>query len=172
MQDIQNGKPVEEITKVVTDISQSCNTALEIVNDFLLYDKIKSGKLLLESTPANIVHIVTDTLKPFYMQSRYKEITINVDMDIESKEDEDENDNNNNNNNNNSVRKGNNIHVDVHKFKQVLRNLFSNALKFTPKNGEITVRLKEKIGIINDQESVKHFVIEVVDTGAGISQRF
>ena len=34
------------------------------------------------------------------------------------------------------------IHVDVSKFSQVLRNLLSNALKFTPREGHVSVELE------------------------------
>ncbi len=46
---------------------------------------------------------------------------------------------------------------------QVINNLISNALKFTPDGGSITISISEKDGII---------LISVADTGVGIPQKF
>jgi len=53
--------------------------------------------------------------------------------------------------------------IDEYKFMQVINNLLSNALKFTPDNGSIEVR----VGRNND-----HVRIEVKDTGIGIPEEF
>lgn len=53
------------------------------------------------------------------------------------------------------------VNLDVNKFQQVINNLISNALKFTPDGGRISLRLQQ-------QES--QAVIEVADTGVGIPQ--
>src|SRR5207253_7910739 len=52
---------------------------------------------------------------------------------------------------------------DDTKFMQVINNLISNAIKFTPDGGEITVSLEEK------EETV---LITVADTGIGIPEKF
>jgi signal transduction histidine kinase len=52
------------------------------------------------------------------------------------------------------------IHADERKVKQVLLNLLSNALKFTPDGGEINIRAR-----IHDGETE----ISVMDTGVGIA---
>jgi signal transduction histidine kinase len=70
-----------------------------------------------------------------------------------------------------------NIHVDVNKFSQVLRNLVSNALKFTPRGGNVKLVSKlvnsvgdrvDTLGTSSDFEDV-YFRFEVHDTGPGIS---
>ncbi|MDP1659576.1 MAG: HAMP domain-containing sensor histidine kinase [Methylotenera sp.] len=53
------------------------------------------------------------------------------------------------------------MHVDIEKLRTILDNLISNAVKFTPNNGEIT---------INASQSKSMLTIEVKDTGQGISQ--
>ena len=52
------------------------------------------------------------------------------------------------------------VHADERKVKQVLLNLLSNALKFTPEGGRIDVRAQAKAGEVE---------ITVADTGVGIS---
>jgi CheY-like chemotaxis protein len=65
------------------------------------------------------------------------------------------------------------VNVDHFKMRQVLRNLISNAIKFTPNQGTITVQVKT---FQNQQFSTKHhnvnngFVrIEIKDSGVGIT---
>jgi len=51
------------------------------------------------------------------------------------------------------------VHADPKRLKQMLSNLVSNALKYSPPNSEI------KLNILNNDE---HVVIEVIDQGPGI----
>jgi two-component system sensor histidine kinase VicK len=53
--------------------------------------------------------------------------------------------------------------IDEYKFMQVINNLISNAIKFTPDNGKIEVRLSKKKDLVQ---------IEVKDTGIGIPEEF
>jgi len=53
------------------------------------------------------------------------------------------------------------IMVDAQRMKRVLLNLFTNAVEFTPKGGEIVVRV-----YVND---ANEFVVAVMDTGLGMS---
>ena len=55
------------------------------------------------------------------------------------------------------------LELDDFKFMQVSNNLISNAIKFTPDGGEITVALEEK------EDRV---LIRVADTGIGIPEKF
>lgn len=61
--------------------------------------------------------------------------------------------------------------VDIEKFERIFFNLMSNALKFTPANGRITVSLAvEPCGGVNDGQggSREQLVLQVADTGKGI----
>ena len=64
--------------------------------------------------------------------------------------------------------------VDPHKFKQVIRNLVSNALKFTPKQGCVTVSISfvstGEVGAVEGVDGNGIVIIDVTDTGAGISK--
>jgi signal transduction histidine kinase len=54
------------------------------------------------------------------------------------------------------------IQGDSDRLKQVFNNLLGNAVKFTPEKGKVTLRLTEK---------EDHILVEVIDTGIGISER-
>eukprot|EP01036_Dinobryon_divergens_P035963 gene35963-46708_t len=60
------------------------------------------------------------------------------------------------------------IDVDVNKVSQIIRNLVSNGLKFTPKNGTVNML----VDIVDEDHGgsfVKCLKVDVVDSGAGIS---
>jgi sensor histidine kinase regulating citrate/malate metabolism len=61
------------------------------------------------------------------------------------------------------------IFVDEHKLAQVVRNLVSNGLKFTPANGMVTITMS-LFQKQNGERSVYHLRLDVKDTGAGISE--
>ena len=70
------------------------------------------------------------------------------------------------------------IDTDRCKLTQVLRNLISNGLKFTPKGGQVTVSVKlvddgavTTTGVIEQKAgNQKSYVVAVTDTGVGISK--
>ena len=67
------------------------------------------------------------------------------------------------------------INVDKHRISQVIRNLLSNALKFTPNGGRVTVTASHIYDSITYKDGSRSGIqkllrIEVKDTGAGISE--
>jgi len=54
------------------------------------------------------------------------------------------------------------VSIDENKFRQVITNLVTNAFKFTPAGGKVTV----SVSYVKDHKQVR---IEVMDTGAGIA---
>ncbi|HZU23422.1 MAG TPA: sensor histidine kinase, partial [Terriglobales bacterium] len=110
---------------------------LQLVNDVLDLSKIEAGRLDLNRevfSAEAAVPEVTSTLSPLIQAKR-----IRLKIEIES---------------------GLLVYADRVRFKQVLYNLISNALKFTPAGGEVSVHGSRR------GESA---CIEVEDTGVGIS---
>ena len=114
------------------EIVESSESAVEVLNDLLNYDKIEVGTLKLEYTYFNVRDLVQRTVSMLQVQAQLKDINIQL---LQG---------------NPLERAGESPHEDlpledcmvvgdVARMGQVLRNLISNALKFTPSAGAVTV---------------------------------
>ncbi len=125
-------------------IHKSGSDLLQLINDILDLSKIEAGKvdLLVEEVPLD--SIVMDLTQLFSVVASEKEI-------------------------NYQTRIGNNlpkfIYTDKQRTEQVLKNLLSNAFKFTPKGGSVTIAFDNR-----DQFDRKRIGISVTDSGIGISK--
>lgn len=154
-----------EIKDGIKDSLESTEVAVGILNDCLDIDKISSGLLHCDLIPTSLGKFIKKTSRIFYGKS----VTKNVVFDY-------------------SICEQQNIidlviNIDPSKMAQVLRNLLSNALKFT-KLGEIikiNVKTFYKCESTNKNNKVTPFDIEspedhncvrvdVVDNGIGISE--
>ena len=153
---------------LISDIEESSDTAIVVLNDLINYDKIMMGSLNLEVDAVYPWDIISSNVKPFFVQARQAEVKLLLKMlpftqDGASQEQEDE------------ARHLLTIGDSV-KLGQVVRNLVSNAVKFTPKGGTITVTaewhqdgLPEVQFDESDLPRAGSLVVEVVDSGAGLS---
>lgn len=135
-------KQDEQQQKFTQLISESANSLLAIVNDVLDIEKIASGKFSLESIPFKLEEKVYTTVQSFQFKAEEKNIQLSFKSNIAS----------------DLVVLG-----DPGRLGQILNNLLSNALKFTPK-GEIYVSL---FYVKNDAKSAV-IEFEIADTGIGI----
>lgn len=106
-----------------SDIHQSGNYLLEVINDILDMSKIEAGRINLSVEQVDAGDIVRDSLKVITQSGDEQEIELK--------------------------RTGLNqlkMNADRRALKQILLNLLSNAIKFTPKKGKITVRLTKVDG--------------------------
>ena len=60
----------------LVDVKDACETALEILNDFLLYDKLQNSKVELQKKVICVVDFVSKCLKSFSLQLRSKNIKL------------------------------------------------------------------------------------------------
>lgn len=142
------GKLTEKQRGYVKDILESGTHLLSLINDILDLSKVESGALELEYSPVDIREIIDESIL-FIKEKALKhrmEINIDVSEDI-------------------LVVEG-----DRKRLKQVLVNLLSNAAKFTPDGGRITVRTRRISGnTLEPPVRGTDFVeISVEDTGTGI----
>jgi len=114
-----------DLMSIVSDIDTSCKVAIDILNEFLLANKLEAGNVTLEKELVVVADLIGEVVIPFGVQARQKEVSYNYSGDSHI----------------DPALRANNVHiyVDSMKFSQVIRNLISNALKFTPKGGRVDV---------------------------------
>jgi PAS domain S-box-containing protein len=121
------------------DILTSSRHLLQLINDVLDLAKVEAGKLEFRPEPVvvdAVIAEVTSLLRTLSLQKRIR-VSVETDRSIEV------------------------VVVDPVRFKQVLYNYLSNALKFTPEGGSIVVRTVP--------EAPDSFRVEVEDSGIGIA---
>ena len=147
-------EPVEvERKETLVETQSACGAALDILNELLLFDKLETGALVLNKLKVPVPELVEDSIKMFSVQTREKSIelvitnndesmlAIPAPLTINSM----------------SLRGGapsylvgtslhlydtDEVTVDKNKVVQVIRNVVSNAIKFTPARGRIQINVK------------------------------
>jgi signal transduction histidine kinase/DNA-binding NarL/FixJ family response regulator len=123
----------------LNNIKESANYILKLVNDLLDFSRLENNRISIEKTSFNIKNVIENTCKTLEPMASNKGIELNWDVNEEL---------------------NTNFISDPYRIKQVLTNLVSNAIKFTP---EGSVEVAAKI-----EDSNIH--ISVIDTGIGISK--
>jgi CheY-like chemotaxis protein/signal transduction histidine kinase/methyl-accepting chemotaxis protein len=148
----KNNNLSKEQVESATIIFKSGNDLLNLINDILDLSKIESGKMNISITQTSIGDITSSMQSYFGHIIREKGLNfeINVNEDVPEK-----------------------IHTDEQRLNQVLRNIMSNAIKFTDK-GSIKVNiykpdLKENLSHsgLNPAEAI---AFSICDTGIGIAK--
>ena len=136
---ILNEAPNENITKQAGAIKRNANRLLSLINQLLDLSKLEAGKLELKTSKQNIVPFIKGITMSFESVAERKDITLKVKSSSDDIE----------------------LYFDKEKMTKIITNLLSNAFKFTPDGGQITVSLNE------DNNKV---IVKVRDTGIGISE--
>lgn len=120
-------------------ISRSGQHLLGLINDVLDLSKVDAGKLAFLPEPVSLSHAVEEVMLGLQNTSSGKSQTLLTEFDPAIAT----------------------VEADPIRLRQVLYNYLSNAVKFTPAGGSITVRTRA--------EGEHHFRVEVQDTGPGIA---
>ncbi len=142
----ENPAEMKEFLNSALDTSQKM---LGLINDILDVAKLEAGKLQLNKQPNDVNVIVAGAVARLKVIAREKGITLKIEQDQDLPICE----------------------CDGGKIDQVVTNLVGNALKFTPKDGQVTVRTSTKTyGEEAPGLKGQYIALEVADTGVGISQ--
>lgn len=143
--DAENPDKVREYTKKIMASGQHL---LSLINDILDVSKIESGKVVLtveEFTLNDLVSSVDAIIRPM-AQAREQRFSVEV-----------------------TGIKHELLLGDETRINQILINLLSNAVKYTPKGGNIWLRI---IGLKQRSGQYEHIRIEVEDDGYGMTQEY
>ena len=135
----------DEQEEFITVIEHSSENLLTIVNDILDLSKIKADKIELEAIEFDPVEKFESAVESYAARAAEKEIEFGIYIDPSLPTP---------------------VIGDPTKISQVIVNLISNAIKFTPVNGRVDVRI-EKVDESDTDTTVK---FSVEDTGIGITE--
>jgi signal transduction histidine kinase/CheY-like chemotaxis protein len=127
-----------QIAKVVETVERSGKAQLKLIEDLMDTTRIVTGKIKLELGPVELADVVASALDALHPAADNKGIVIETNLDPEAGQ----------------------ITGDPERLQQVVWNLASNAIKFTPEGGRVRVELRR---------SGPGAQIVVRDTGQGIS---
>lgn len=131
----------------IAKIRTSNEFLLSLINNVLEMARIESGKERLDETCENAMEFLQDVITLFDSQMQEKNIRFLNSVDVKHPD----------------------VIVDKTKLREILLNLLSNALKYTPAGGTVTLALSE-LPSENAEYAVYQTVIE--DTGIGMSETF
>jgi signal transduction histidine kinase/DNA-binding response OmpR family regulator len=138
---LKMGSTAEDIDHGMQVIERNVQAQTKLIEDLLDLSRITSGKLRLNARPILIRSVVESAVEVLRPALKEKGIELICDLDASD-----------------AV-----VHGDPDRLQQVFWNLLSNASKFTPRGGTISVRLGAIDGSVR---------LSVTDTGEGIEPTF
>ena len=138
----------ERARDYLAKIAQASNHLLSLINDVLDMSRIESGKVTINERPENLAEILQGLRNIIQSDIHAKRMELFIDtVDVTDEE----------------------VYCDKLRLNQVLLNLTSNAIKFTPTGGTVAIRVIQK-----PSRSPKRgcYEFQVSDTGIGMSPEF
>ena len=111
---------------------------LELISDLLDISRIEGGQIVQEMEEVSLSQVVEDSIENIGALAKEKRIKLGIEM----------------------AKPLPKLRASGVRLQQVITNLLTNAIKFTPEKGEIKLRVTDRAGDIQ---------VEVMDTGAGIA---
>jgi signal transduction histidine kinase len=127
--------------KAIAAIDRNADVLNKLVEDLIEMSRVTSGQLQLNRKHTDIVAVVRDSLQLLEPAANAKHIRLETSIEAEPVT----------------------VDGDATRLRQVFWNLLSNAMKFTPSDGRVVVRLRLTKGDVE---------IDVTDTGQGIAPEF
>ncbi|MBN3939136.1 GAF domain-containing sensor histidine kinase [Nostoc sp. NMS9] len=122
-------------------IHDSGEHLLEMINDILDLSQIEAGKTALNISEFSLVNVAENAIRSLQKKATSEQINLNLDLQINPRCDR--------------------FIGDAKRVEQILWNLLTNAIKFTPESGSVTLRLW-----VEDNTAI----FQVEDTGIGIPE--
>lgn len=139
---LQNGNFDEaRRTEALKTIERNARLQVQLIEDLLDISRIMQGKLLLTVAPVSLPYVISAAVETVRLAAEAKQLQVTLDLDP-------------------AVAS---ISGDAARLQQVVWNLLTNAVKFTPQMGQVTVELRQ----LNQLAQIR-----VVDTGKGIKPQF
>lgn len=138
----------EKAQSYLKKIASASNHLLSLINDILDMNRIESGKVVLNESEENLAEIMHDIRSMMQSQITAKQIDFYIDTcDVKDEL----------------------IYCDGLRLKQILLNIFSNAIKYTASGGTISLRVIQKE---KQQRDYGNYEFHIKDNGKGMSEEF
>ncbi|MGL5876374.1 MAG: GAF domain-containing sensor histidine kinase, partial [Xenococcaceae cyanobacterium] len=134
--------PLEKQRQYLKTIQDSGKHLLDLVNNILDFSEVESGKTLLNLKRFSLYNLAKNVLQVVREEANKKQILLELDFKIDAEQEH--------------------FCADRDRIKQILLNLLSNGIKFTPEEGRVILK------IWREQQQV---IFEVEDTGIGIAEQ-
>ncbi len=132
--------PVEKHNKLLTIINNETDRLARLINDVLDLTKIEAGKLSWHITKLSVEDVIQTSVAGIQSLADNKSLLISIRIDSRLPD----------------------LHGDKDRLVQVITNILSNAIKFTPQGGKI------EISAHREQSPRPQVVVAISDTGVGI----
>ncbi len=132
----------ENVVALLKDLYLLSDNAFNLLENLLNWAKSQSGGIICRPQEEDIFQLIRNVLLLFSLQAENKKITLSYEGPDQL-----------------------NGYFDPELISVVIRNLLSNALKFTPRGGKIFIRAHHAI-----ENDSKRLIIQVADTGIGMSK--
>jgi len=156
----------EKTARALSTIERNAKLQAQLIDDLLDIARILRGKLKLDMAPVNLDFVIQAAVETVYAAAQEKDITIQVETPTPLQ-----------------------VQGDAGRLQQIVWNLLTNAIKFTPKGGRVTVGLEQvsgreaRIGGVSEvgdsavtsptsPTSLLYAQITITDTGMGIHPDF
>jgi len=128
----------DKIAKLTKILNDSAKSGYDMLLNLLEWAKSQAGSMIFQPEKINLKELINKNLSNLIEYASGKKINLNFDIASDMQ-----------------------IYADKNMLETILRNLISNALKYTPRGGEVTVSTKKE----NDS-----LIILIKDTGVGIEK--
>ena len=129
----------EEAQKYIEIGNRGCLRLKQLIDNLLDVSRLNAKKLKLHLQKENLIDLIIDCVKDMNYLATNRQLKMKFDLPNETY-----------------------LNIDRLRFRQVLTNIISNAIKNTPKDGEIYINLVEKSDFVD---------IHIKDTGVGLTEK-
>lgn len=146
----------EQIAKGLETIERNAKAQTKLIEDLLDISRMIRGKLSLNVSTCNLIPIIETAIENINLAAQGKNIELRFFLD-------------------NSVTENSPLQIsgDPERLQQIIWNLLTNAIKFTPSGGKVEVRLTKNLSKEQNQSITSSYAqIQVIDTGIGINPSF
>jgi signal transduction histidine kinase len=136
----------QDIQQMSRDIYGVAKATFQLLENLLTWSQLQRGRIEYKPGSLELSELAETTTTLLQKTARTKQIRLEQ-----------------------TIEEGLNIYADKYMIDTVIRNLTSNALKFTPEGGQVTLSAQTN-GLSSDLEGTQWVEVSISDTGVGLSQ--